>query len=217
MAVVRVTGGTLNVEAMSGNQPDQGLPPPGYASGQPVPPGYASTQPIPPWHIHGPIDPGYGCGMPPIASGQPVPPGYASGQPVPPTYPVDPGYDLPSPPHLWPAPPRPEQPDQSLPPIPVKPSVPIYLPPEGEEHPLPPGSVWPPLPPSVTGVVMCLVWIVGAGYRWTVIDTGLQPSVPIYPPPLPPYASGQPVPGRPPHGSGQPVPGQPEGPPAVPR
>jgi hypothetical protein len=42
---------------------------------------------------------------------------------------------------------------------------------------------------------MCLVWIVGAGYRWTVIDTSLQPEHPIAQPPL--YPSHQPVPGGP--------------------
>jgi hypothetical protein len=41
---------------------------------------------------------------------------------------------------------------------------------------LPPGMVWPPLPPSVTGTVMALVWVVGCGYRWTVIDTSLKPT-----------------------------------------
>jgi hypothetical protein len=53
------------------------------------------------------------------------------------------------------------------------------LPPSGEhpEHPivLPPGAVWPPLPPSVQGKILCFVWIVGIGYRWTMIDPSLTP------------------------------------------
>jgi hypothetical protein len=65
--------------------------------------------------------------------------------------------------------------------------------------------VWPPLPPSVTGVIMCLVWIVGVGYRWTVIDTSLSVAHPIMPPsavPEHPMAPG----GRPSH----PIAGQPQ-------
>jgi hypothetical protein len=45
------------------------------------------------------------------------------------------------------------------------------------ELPFPPGSVWPPLPPNVQGKILCFVWIVGFGYRWTVIDPSLKPDI----------------------------------------
>jgi hypothetical protein len=170
--------------------------------------------------IEGPVDPGYGIELPPVINGGP--PVYIdNGLPVPPTYPVDPDYDLPTIPSVWPRPPyastQPlppggsggeggsgERPSNPIAYPPVRPSLPIYYPPEsGQELPLPPGSVWPPLPPSVTGLIMALVWIVGVGYRWTVIDTSLKPTHPIAPPttvPSHPIAPGgerpstQPVP-----------------------
>ena len=83
---------------------------------------------------------------------------------------------------------------------------------------MPPGSVWPPLPPGVTGEVLCFVWIVGVGYRWTVIDTSLSAEHPMAPPPLthpgnrpPGSGDGNHPSNRPPgsgggHPSGQPVP-----------
>jgi hypothetical protein len=68
-------------------------------------------------------------------------------------------------------------------PPPGTPTQPIYLPPPGQvenpivipgspEHPiaLPPGSVWPPLPPSATGKYAVLVYVVGVGYRWFVVQ-----------------------------------------------
>lgn len=55
--------------------------------------------------------------------------------------------------------------------IPGTPTTPIFIPPT-PTHPiaLPPGHVYPPLPPSVTGKALCLVMVVGVGYRWVVLD-----------------------------------------------
>lgn len=223
MAYVAISQSPIHVRHTADPDYGQGHPLPPHASGQPVPPGYASGQPLPPG---GPVDPGYGLPLPPVINGGP--PAYPD-QGLPPTYPVDPGYDLPTAPGVWPQPPRPEHPDNSLPPVPVLPSHPIYIPGEpNNDLPLEPGQVWPPLPPSVTGEVMCFIWIVGVGYRWIVIDADNQPEHPIAPPPL--YPSHQPVPGgeRPPHASGQPIrerpgrpstqpiPEPPEAPPATP-
>ncbi|HTI78947.1 MAG TPA: hypothetical protein VL614_00700 [Acetobacteraceae bacterium] len=176
--------------------PDQGLP--GYP-GRPSHPIAPGGRPIDPgWGVEGPVDPGYGWPLPPVISHPIVPPSpgepthpIAPGRPVrpshpiarPPTYPVDPDYGLPSPPSVWPQPPRPVDPGFGVP-LPIGPEHPIYLPPPGVDNtlPLPPGAVWPPLPPSVTGQVMALVWIVGVGYRWTTIDTSLKPTHPITPP-----------------------------------
>jgi hypothetical protein len=64
---------------------------------------------------------------------------------------------------------------------PLHPSHPIYPGGEGPDHelPLPPGAVWPPLPPDIGGKILCFVWVVGIGYRWTVLDPDLKPSHPI--------------------------------------
>jgi hypothetical protein len=163
----------------------------------------------------GPVDPGYGYPLPPVINGGPplypdagLPPGGAHpSHPIQPTYPVDPGYGLPVPPTVWPQPPRP--PHVWPPPQPVHPSHPIYLPepphvsgqpPRPDQGPvMPPGSVWPPLPPAIPpGKLLVFCWIVGVGYRWTCIDTSLEiGGGPVYPPstvPRPPHASGQPVP-----------------------
>lgn len=92
-----------------------------------------------------------------------------------------PGHPLPKPPISGGIPTPPIQ----LPPLPpdtVEP--PIVLPPTdgGDiEFPivipkppinLPPGTVWPPLPPDagIAGKMFCLVWIVGVGYRWVVLE-----------------------------------------------
>jgi hypothetical protein len=122
------------------------------------------------------------------------PPDYPTQGPVPPTYPVDPDYGLPAPPTVWPQPPRPVDPDYSVP-VPISPSHPIYMPAPGAPDnslPLPPGAVWPPLPPALEGDFLVIVWIPGVGWRWTAIDTGLAPTQPIAQPPL--YPSHQPVP-----------------------
>jgi hypothetical protein len=163
--------------------------------------------------IERPVDPSYGWPLPPVISGGPVPPP-GVWPPQTPTYPVDPGYDLPMRPGIWPNPPRPPhvsggpvpgggRPDQGLPPIPAFPNhdLPIFQGGPNNDLPMPPGSVWPPLPPSMDGKYMCFVWIVGVGYRFTVIDTNLEINAgPIIPPSL--------VPGHPDH-SLPPVPGHP--------
>lgn len=146
-----------------------------------------------------PIDPGFGIPLPPVIDNKPPvgPPGHPGTGPVRPTYPVDPDYDFPVRPGLWPHPPI-HRPDNSLPIQPVRPELPIYYPPGGEVTPpinLPPGSVWPPLPPSAKGKFIALCWIIGVGYRWVVIDTSLKPDIglPVGPPDsidntLPPHA-----------------------------
>lgn len=142
----------------------------------------------------GPVDPGFGLPLPPVTI-WPRPPHR-------PTYPVDPDYGIPSPPTVWPNPPRPVDPSYGVEGPPYGPDLPIYLPPTVGGGPiLPPGSVWPPLPPGVTGQLTCFVWIVGVGYRWTTIDTSLKPTNPIAPPPNIPA---------------HPLPQPPDGPPAVP-
>jgi translation initiation factor IF-2 len=193
---------------------------PGFGGGikPPVDPGYGHPD-------IGPIDPGFGVGLPPIAS-HPLPP--APGRPDNglPTYPVVPGHDLPQPPNVWPRPPRPVRPSHPIapgggggatptppiaggggrpshpiapPPVPISPEHPIYLP-GGPDNslPLPPGAVWPPLPPALDDTeLMCLVWIVGVGYRWTVIDTSLKPDNELPPTTVPP-APDQGLPTTPP-------------------
>jgi hypothetical protein len=89
------------------------------------------------------------------------------------------------------------RPDQGLPPLPPTPGHPenpIVLPPQAGNLPvfpvapdntlpeIPPGVVWPPLPPSVPqGKAIALVAISGVGYRWTVIDTSLSAGWPLPP------------------------------------
>ena len=68
-------------------------------------------------------------------------------------------------------------PDQGLPGTP--PSVDNALP-------MPPATIWPPLPPGsgIAGKALILVWVVGVGYRWVVVGgTDIWP-----PPPQPPTA-----------------------------
>ena len=93
------------------------------------------------------------------------------------------------PPGIWPAPPGPDQGLPATPPgghidnsLPIVPGVPIYPDaglPEGpggpSTQPLPPGVVWPPLPPQFTGKVIALVIVFGVGYRWAVLDLDLKP------------------------------------------
>src|SRR6185369_8902207 len=85
---------------------------------------------------------------------------------------------------LPPSPGRPDQglpgagtpghPDQGLPGTP--PSIDNSLP-------MPPATIWPPLPPGsgINGKALILIWIVGVGYRWLVAQ-----GVDIWPPPLSP-------------------------------
>jgi hypothetical protein len=57
---------------------------------------------------------------------------------------------------------------------------------------MPPGAVYPPLPSSVQGKVICFCWIVGVGYRWACIDPSL--SVGGGPAQPPAHVSGEPAP-----------------------
>jgi hypothetical protein len=122
-----------------------------------------------------PVDPGYGIPLPPVVdNGLPNSPNRPNNDLPRPSYPVDPDYDLPVRPGVWPHPPRPPGIDNSLPMPPMRPGFPIYLPPEEVPEP-PPGAVWPPLHPALgTEKLLALVWIVGVGYRWTVIDPSLS-------------------------------------------
>lgn len=126
-----------------------------------------------------PVDPGYGFPLPPVVDNKPPsgPPGHP-GHPLPPTYPTDPDYGLPTPPGIWPNPPVPPEVSE-----PVFPTLPIYIAPPDVE--LPPGAVWPPLPPILDGKFVAFVWVVGVGYRWVVIDTTAQVEPPIAPTPSP--------------------------------
>jgi hypothetical protein len=170
------------------------------APGGPVDPGYG---------VPGPVDPGYGVPLPPVtiwpSPGTPTHPIV-----LPPTYPVAPDQGLPQPPTVWPLPPHPVDPGYGVP-VPIGPDHPIYYPPVGPNNdlPLPPGAVWPPLPPYVStgpvGQLMCFVWIPGIGYRWTTIDVNLKPEHPIVPgPPVypaHPIAPGGTPPTTPPPGT----------------
>jgi hypothetical protein len=135
-----------------GARPGQGLP------GSPGRPGHLPARP------GRPIDPGFGWGggerpSHPIAPGgsRPVDPGYgvdieggggSAGQL--PVWPVDPDHPI--------APPTPGHP---LPPVDP-----------------PPGTIWPPLPPSVPeGKVIALVAISGVGYRYVVLEVPQHPAV----------------------------------------
>jgi hypothetical protein len=153
--------------------PDQGLPGgggrpghlPGWGGGRPIDPGFGWGGGERPGHL-----PAWG-GLPP-RPGHPIAPG---GRPV------DPGWgvgesggegeagQLP----IWPL-----GPEHGLPPIPGEPLPPIDP---------PPGTVWPPLPPSVPpGKVLVAVFISGVGHRYTVLT--VPPPKPGQPLPNPPVA-----------------------------
>lgn len=173
--------------------PGQDLPrPPGHPS-QGLPgaqPGVDNSLP----GVPRPVDPSYGIPLPPVTI-YPTPPSVGYPLPVPPTYPVRPDQGLPQPPTIWPRPPAPPTvwPPQTPPPL--SPTHPIYPGGEGpnQDLPLPPGAVWPPLPPEIAGPVMVICWVVGVGYRWTVLDPSLQPSQPLPPTPGHPDQSLPPV------------------------
>ena len=113
-----------------------------------------------------PVDPGYGKpeGPPHIGGGPITPPalpGYfpPPGHISPPIY-LPPG-GIVSPP-IWIPDPPPNIGGQ--PPVPGQP-LPV--------PPLPPVGIYPPLPPEsgISGKVAILVWVVGVGYRWAVVET----------------------------------------------
>lgn len=101
--------------------------------------------------IEGPVDPGYGQGHPrPPVAGHPLP--------IPPLPPgIMPPIALP--PVLNPPP------DWEMPPI-------VIPQPPDKPLPGPPAVIWPPLPPGtgIAGKALILVWVVGVGTRWIVVD-----------------------------------------------
>jgi hypothetical protein len=152
--------------------------------GDPVDPGYGIEEGVDPGYGvdvgEGPIDPDFGVGRPPHVSNRP--PGSWTGRP---SHPIErPPWEKPH----WP--PGPTDPDWGVPeegggeeagqlpgeidpedPPPVVPKPPMEL---------PPGSIWPPLPPDApTGKHMWLVYISGVGHRYGVFE------VPEGPPPKP--------------------------------
>jgi hypothetical protein len=192
----------------SGEYPDQGGPSPGRPGHLPSwgrPPGRPGQGlPRPPR----PTDPDYG-----IDEGEYPDQGLPGGGHF---WPDRPSQGLPRPPrppHVWPRPPsgglpvdpgwggggRPERPERPEHGLPIFPSIPgkpdNSLPPvDGEEPPPvdpPPGTIWPPLPPTIPpGKVIALVAISGVGYRYAVLTVpppkpgqGLPPQRPPVPQP----------------------------------
>ena len=159
----------------------------------------------------GPVDPGYGVGgdqVWPPASLPPLPPGVWPSPPVgvwPPSRPGLPSHPIviypPRPGHGLPpgvdntlpgAPPEPDQglpggrpgrPDHGLPEEPYPDhGLPETQPGVDNSLPMPPATVWPPLPPGtgIGGKALILVWVVGIGYRWVVVGaTDVWPPVPV--------------------------------------
>jgi len=110
-----------------------------------------------------------------------------------PAHPIEPVPPLP--PGIWPSPGRPVPPI-ALPRPPLEVTPPIVIP-GTPEHPitLPPGVVWPPLNPGdgLQGKVLALVWLVGIGYKWAVLEV---PEIPGFP--MPPHPDQGLPPGIPP-------------------
>jgi hypothetical protein len=165
--------------------------------------------------VEGPVDPGYGVDVPPQIwppdSLPPLPPGI--NPPVgiwPPTRPTVPSHPIVipgRPPHpdqgLPGLPGRPDQglpgapgrPDQGLPGAPGRPDqgLPGTPPSVDNTLPMPPATIWPPLPPGIgiAGKALILVWVVGVGYRWLVVEgPDVWPPLPSVQPPIaqPPVA-----------------------------
>jgi hypothetical protein len=130
----------------------------------------------------GPIDPGYGIDEGELPEVEPPEPPIGIWPPLTPEHPwrpIDPGFGHGGPerPSTGPVPtPRPPgAPDQGLPGEP-----PVV----GGGPVLPPGTIWPPLPPGVHGKYLALVLVAGmpgVKYRYVVIDADARPSHPIAP------------------------------------
>lgn len=123
------------------------------------------------------VDPGYGIeeGEPPeIDGGLPEPPP-GIWPPLTPEHPWRPIPGFPDRPSTGPVPPQPA-PGQ---PLPRPPSVPGQLPE------IPPGTIWPPLPPGVHGKYWALVAVGGMPggtvYRYVVVDADARPPRPVDP------------------------------------
>jgi hypothetical protein len=155
-----MSGYFARITPVHGGHPDQGLPD---------------------WEA--PVDPGYGVGgdhVWPPATLPPLPPGVWPNPPVgtwPPSRP-----NLPSHPIVI----YPPRPDQGLPPSGNRPDqgLPGSQPGVDNTLPMPPATIWPPLPPGtgVAGKALILVWVVGVGYRWLVVGaTDIWPPQPVKP------------------------------------
>jgi hypothetical protein len=156
----------------SPGHPDHGLPGGGLHPGNRPPGSYPGRpdQGLPGGGWDRPVDPGFGR---PGGGGRPDHPdqGLPGGGVHPGQLPVF----------------LPIGPDNTLPPIPGGPQPPT-------NKPTPPGTIWPPLPPSVPqGKVAILVWISGVGHRYAVID--VPPPAPDQgvPPTTPPVAEPKPA------------------------
>jgi hypothetical protein len=118
---------------------------------------------------------------------------------LPPGRPNRPSIGLPPLPGIWPPPGKPSIPTPIPPDFSINvPANPIYIEdtPDNKPITLPPGTIWPPLPPSSgigsgTKKVAILVWVVGVGARWFIYDPSLTPGTP---PVTPPPVAGQPLP-----------------------
>jgi hypothetical protein len=168
---------------VSGGHPDQGLPPgvPGAPDqGLPQPPQIWPPDSLPP------LPPGI-WPSPPVGVWPPTRPTVPSHPIV--IYPGHPGHRPPwSPGHPDQGlPGAPGHPDQGLPPSAGHPDQGLPEPPEVDNSlPMPPATIWPPLPPGIgiAGKALILVWIVGVGYRWLVVaGTDIWPPVPPEPEP----------------------------------
>jgi hypothetical protein len=140
----------------SAGHPDQGLPPgePGSPDqGLPTPPGIWPPDSLPP------LPPGI-WPSPPVGVWPPTRPTVPSHPIV--IYPPHPGHGLPG---------TPGHPDQGLPPSGLHPDQGLPGTPDNS-LPMPPATVWPPLPPGtgISGKALCLIWIIGIGYRWLVVE-----------------------------------------------
>jgi hypothetical protein len=182
-------------------------------------------------HLGRPVDPGYGVDEGEIDEGGPIDPGWGVGRPERPGN-RPPGSWEGRPGHGLPRPPMPDLPPWERPDWPPGPTDPDWGVdgPEGElpgeidpEDPppgipvppiaLPPGSIWPPLPPSAPpGKHWFLVYISGVGHRYGVFEVPERPEKPERPPrPDRPERPDRPTPpaggigGRPPE---RPVPGR---------
>jgi len=125
-----------------------------------------------------------------------------------PSGPIDPGFGRPKPPNqVWPPVTLPPLPPEVDPPVGMwpptinndLPQAPIVIYPKPPKPPsisggpaTPPGiavppielppTLWPPLPPGtgIAGKALILVWVVGVGYRWLVVDgPDLWPPPPV--------------------------------------
>jgi hypothetical protein len=115
--------------------------------------------------------------------------------PVDPDFGIDVGQGRPTHPIQLPPTPPGLRPDNSLPSAPVRPSQPIFIPETPDNAlPVPPGTIWPPIPPSTgaSGRVWILIYVVGVGHRWLLIN---GPA--IWPPPTGPGAPNRPDQGLP--------------------